>query len=114
MILPDGARPITASGATTGAAVLRLAAPGARPRQSLMAREWSQAKARLHQQFAFFTDPGFGDRAKQMLYHQLPYHPERIPAHTSWTFELAAPLTLPDQAVEAKDPLLPRPAGGHS
>ena len=112
LALRDGARPISASGATSGAMVLRLAAAGARPRQSLVAREWSQAKTRLHEQVAFFTDPGLGDRAKQLLYHQLPYHPERIPAHMSWTFELAAPLTLPEQVLEDPAPVsAPKPAG---
>jgi hypothetical protein len=112
LVLRDGAHTITTGGATTGAMVLRLTAPGARPKQSLIARQWSQAKGRLHEQMAFFTDPGLGDRAKQMLYHQLPYHPERIPAHTSWTFELAEPLTLPDHPAEAQaipDP--PKAAG---
>jgi hypothetical protein len=107
LALPDGARPMTTSGASTGAMVLRLAAPGALPKQSLVGRYWAQAKDRLHQQVAFFTDPGLGDRAKQMLYHQLPYHPERIPAHTSWTFELAAPVALPDPPVQAQDPAPP-------
>ncbi len=113
LVLPEGAMPITTSGASTGAMVLRLTAPGARPKQSLLAREWSQAKARLHEQIAFFTDPGLGDRARQMLYHQLPYHPERIPAQTSWTFELARPLALPDtpaaEPPHAAEPA--RPAG---
>ncbi len=112
LVLADGARPIATGGASTGAMVLRLAAPGVRPKQSLVAREWSQAKERLHQQIAFFTDPGLGDRAKQMLYHQLPYHPERIPAHTSWTFELTAPVALPEEVADppaaAQTPL---PAG---
>jgi hypothetical protein len=31
----------------------------------------------------------------QMLYHQLPYHRERIKAHTAWSFELQQPLSLP-------------------
>jgi hypothetical protein len=112
VVLRDGSRPITTRGASTGAMVLRLAAAGARPKQSLVARQWTQAKARLHQQIAFFTDPGLGDRARLMLYHQLPYHPERIPAHTSWAFELAAPLTLPDKRAEApSSPPSPPPAG---
>jgi hypothetical protein len=92
------------TGATTGATVLRLTAPGTLPKQSLIARQWAQAKSRMHEQVAFFTDPGLGDRATQMLYRQLPYHPERIPAHTSWTFELASPLTLPDMLVENPGP----------
>jgi hypothetical protein len=104
LTLPDGSRPISTNGATTGAPVLRLAAAGARPKQSLVSKEWTQAKARMHQQIAFFTDPGLGDRARQMLYHQLPYHPERIPAHTAWTFELAAPLALPDKPADTPKP----------
>ena len=49
----------------------------------------------MHDRVAFFTAPGKSDRALQMLYHQLPYHPERIDAHTAWSFELTAPLDLP-------------------
>ena len=112
MDLPDGARSITTSGASTGAMVLRLTAAGARPKQSLIGQQWSRAKERLDQQIAFFTDPGLGDRAMQMLYHQLPYHPQRIPAHTSWTFELTAPLTLPEKPAADPPPAeTPKPAG---
>ena len=112
LVLPEGARPISTSGATTGAMVLRLAAAGARPKRSLVAREWTMAKDRLHRQIALFTDPGKGDRARQLLYHQLPYHPERIPAHTSWTFELSAPVALPDSPADAQAAApAPQPAG---
>jgi hypothetical protein len=104
LMLPDGPRAITTSGASTGATVLRLAAAGAQPKQSLVKREWTQAKGQMHDRIQFFTAPGFGDRALQILYHQLPYHPERIDAHTSWTFELAAPLPLPEQAANAPAP----------
>jgi hypothetical protein len=102
--LASGPLPLTTSGPVTGATVLRLASSGVRPKQSLVARQWAQAKARLHDQIAFFTDPGLGDRAMQMLYHQLPYHPERIAAHTSWMFELASPLTLPATLPPPPDP----------
>ncbi len=47
-----------------------------------------------------------------MLYHQLPYHPERIAAHTSWTFELAAPVTLAVMPPEVQTPpVAPKPPG---
>jgi hypothetical protein len=103
LTLASGPLEITTNGATTGATVLHLASSGARPKQSFVARRWAEAKTRMHDQIAFFTDPGLGDRAKLMLYHQLPYHPERIPAHTSWMFELAAPITLP-ASPETEDP----------
>jgi hypothetical protein len=79
-----------------GAPVLELSSPGVQPHRSIFAKGWNEAKSRTLQQVSFFTEPGFGDRALQLLYHQLPYHPERIVAHTAWTFELAQPLTLPD------------------
>jgi hypothetical protein len=56
----------------------------------------------MHDRVAWFTAPGFGDRALQMFYHQLPYHPERIEAHTMWSFDLTAPLVLPERPVAAE------------
>ena len=97
LMLPSGPLAFTTTGATTGATVLHLSAPGATPKQSLVAREWASAKTQMHDRIAFFTAPGRKDRALQILYHQLPYHPERIPAHTAWSFELNAPLPLPDR-----------------
>jgi hypothetical protein len=66
----------------------------------------------MHDRVAFFTAPGFGDRALQILYHQLPYHPERIEANTAWTFELSSPLALPNQAMASDPPPPPTFAPG--
>lgn len=93
--LPGGPLVISADKAGNGAPVVRLSAPGVTPKQSMVSRYWAQAKTQAHDRVAFFTAPGFGDRALQMLYHQLPYHPERIEAHTMWSFNLNAPLQLP-------------------
>jgi len=112
LLLPGGALPISTTGAVTGAPVLHLAAPGATPHQSMAARYWTLAKNRLHDQVAFLTAPGLGERARQALYHQLPYHPERIQAHTMWSFELAAPLALPDASPADLSSALPDPAPG--
>ena len=94
--LPSGNIPIAATPAADGAPVLKLSAPGVSPKQSFIARRWAEAKANLHDRIAYFTAPGKGDRALQLLYHQLPYHPERIDAHTAWSFELAEPVGLPE------------------
>lgn len=94
LALPGGAVPISTTGAVTGTPVLHLAAPGATPHQSLAGRAWTQAKGRMQDQVAWFIEPGFKDRALQLLYRQLPWHPERIEAHTMWSFDLTAPLTL--------------------
>jgi hypothetical protein len=96
--LPSGATPIAAAPAANGAPVLKLTTPGVSPRQSLIARHWAEAKANLHDRLAYFAAPGKADRALQLLYHQLPYHPERIDAHTAWSFELTASLELPESA----------------
>lgn len=93
--LSGGSLPIEAETAADGAPVLQLFTPGVAPKKSLVAREIAMAKASVHDRVAWFTAPGFKDRAMQMLYHQLPYHPESIAAHTAWSFELAAPLDAP-------------------
>lgn len=104
LALPGATLQFTAATADDGAPVLHLSAPGTSPRQSFLARRWSQAKGQLHDRVSWFTAPGFGDRALQVLYHQLPYHPERIAAHTAWSFELTAPLALPGFSAVASDP----------
>jgi hypothetical protein len=104
LMLPSGSVPIAANQAANGAPVLRLTAPGVNPKQSFIARHWVEVKGSLHDRMAFFTAPGKSDRALQLLYHQLPYHPERIAAKTAWSFELTAPVDLPERAAALPDP----------
>lgn len=108
--LPSGPVPIAAAPAANGATVLKLSAPGVSPKQSFIARRWAEAKANMRNRLAYFTAPGKGDRALQVLYHQLPYHPERIDANTAWSFELTAPLSLPEKTTAPPTP--PPPATG--
>lgn len=111
IVLPSGPLPVVAATAAAGAPVLKLTAPGIAPNKSFISREWAQAKIRIRDRADWFTAPGFGDRALQSLYHQLPYHPERIAAHTAWSLELSAPLVLPGPLPAAADPsqFMPRP-----
>jgi hypothetical protein len=106
--LSTGPVAISAAEAVDGAPVLHLNAPGVSPKQSFFSRRWSQAKSNMHDRVAYFTSPGLGDRALQLLYHQLPYHPERIVAHTAWSFELTAPLDLPVSSAVLHDPASPQ------
>lgn len=110
--LPGGSLHIDAETAADGAPVLQLSTPGAVPKRSLIAREVEKAKASLHDRIAWFTAPGFKDRAMQMFYHQLPYHPESVAAHTAWTFELAAPLNVPSTQVSVPPAATVAPAPG--
>jgi hypothetical protein len=108
--LPGGPIKIATNGAATGAPVVHLAAAGATSRQSIFSRYWSQAKGQLHDRIAYFTAPGLGDRALQVLYHQLPYHPERIEANAMWSFDLTQPVVLPDQPPASPPPAPVLPA----
>ena len=110
MMLPSGPLGISTTVADNGAPVLRLSAPGASPKQSLLSRQWTRAKSNLHDRVEYITAPGKADRALQLLYHQLPYHPERIDAQTAWSFELTAPSTcqicpLPQQTQRPRQPV---------
>ncbi len=110
--LSGGSLPLEAEAAVDGAPVLQLSTPGAAPKESVVAREVAMAKASVRDRVAWFTAPGFKDRAMQMLHHQLPYHSECIAAHTAWSFELAAPLDVPSAQVATSPPVHTAPAGG--
>jgi len=114
MMLPSGPLVISTTVADNGAPVLRLSAPGALPKQSLLSRQWTRAKSNLHDRVEYITAPGKADRALQLLYHQLPYHPERIDAQTAWSFELTAPLDLPNIPAAGATPTPPPPVSGKS
>ncbi len=43
---------------------------------------------------AIITGPEKGDRFMQFIYHQLPWHPQRIQTATAWTVETSAAVTL--------------------
>ena len=107
LMLLGGPLAISSAVAADGAPVLQLSAPGATPNRGFISREWAQAKKQTIDRVAYITAPGRGDRALQLLYHQLPYHPERIEAHTAWSFELTAPLALPDLPEVAPVPVAP-------
>ena len=96
--LPAGAVRMDAAMATDGAPVLNLRTPHATKRTSLITREWDAAKARVHDQIHYFMPPGLKLRLLTLVYRQLPYHPQWIPAHTAWNFELTAAEQLPEGA----------------
>ena len=104
LALPGGELPISAATARDGAPVLQLTAAGAASKHSFLRRQFAQARTQLHDRIEWFISPGLGGRALQMLYSQLPYHPEEIAAHTAWSFELSAPLVLPGKPAVPVDP----------
>ncbi len=102
LLLPDGSvQPMVTDTAKDGAPILRLSPPPGKKKGSFLATQFAQEKQRLKEIAALFTAPGRADRLVQFIYTQLPYHPERIDAGTSWTVELAQPLKM-----EVQDSLL--------
>ena len=95
LVLPDGTvQPIESDRATDGVAVLHLSPPSGQKKRSFLGEQLAQEKQRLKETAALFTAPGKGDRLVQFIYTQLPYHPQRIEAGTTWTVELTRPLNL--------------------
>jgi hypothetical protein len=95
VVLPDGTlESIESDRATDGVAVLHLSPPPDQKKRSFLGDQVAQAKQELKETAALFTTPGRGDRLVQFVYTQLPYHPQRIDAGTTWTVELTRPLNL--------------------
>jgi hypothetical protein len=111
LVLPDGTtEQIAGSDATNGAPVLQLSPPASGKRKSFLAQQIGQIKESGKAMAAEVTAPGRTDRLVQFIYGQLPYHPERVEAATTWTIALAQPLAvMKDDKV---NPALQAQAGG--
>ena len=104
VVLADGIPlPISAGPATDGAPILRLTAPPP-SKGGFIHKQWEAGMEILHSQIAVFTAPEKGDRLLQLIYHQLPYHPERIEKGTTWTIVTTEPLSIPAESVLASAP----------
>jgi len=98
-VLADGKRvPITTGTATDGAPIYRLVAPPPR-KGGFLHQQFDNGMQMLRDQIAFFTAPGKRDRLTELLYSQLPLHPQSIQKGTAWTVETAAPFDIPPQTV---------------
>jgi hypothetical protein len=110
--LADGSLlPIATGTATDGAPIYRLVAPPPR-KGGFIHQQWDDGVQVLRDKLAIFTAPEKGDRLLQLLYTQLPYHPQRIQKGTAWTVETSEPVTLPPQTSDnaiAESPTPPAP-----
>ncbi len=102
--LPSGVvLPVSAEGALRDAAIISLARPQAS--QSLWQRARSLMQGRVKQARESVEsarqEPHKSDKLKQMLYRQLPYHPQRVWAGSAFDAVLDAPLTVPADAAVA-------------
>ena len=106
IILPDGtALPFSSTPATDGAPIYRIVAPPP-AKGGFLRQEFNMGVAVARDDLALFTAPGKGDRLKQFVYTQIPYHPQRIEKGTAWTVETSASLAIPAQPAP---PALPPP-----
>src|SRR5665213_569183 len=97
VLLEDGTTlPIVTGTATDGAPIYRLVPPPPR-KGGFIHQQFDNGVQVLRDQLAFFTAPDKRDRFTQLLYTQLPYHPQRIQKGTAWTVETAAPLNIHPQ-----------------
>ena len=99
LLLADGtALSISTGTATDGAPIYRLLAPIPR-KGGFFRRQWDTGVQMARDQAAIITAPGKTDRLLQLVYSQLPWHPQRIESGTAWTVETSAALTIPPQLV---------------
>jgi len=94
--LPNGASiALATTQASDGAPLLHLTPPGQRKKRSLIGQEWDALHQRVIDAKHAITGPDKGDRLLQLLYSQLPYHPERVENGTTWNCVLTEPIKLP-------------------
>lgn len=93
--LPNSAAvPIDTLGIGQGVQIL-IIAPDASVRHSLLGKQWEVLKTEAKSSVCIFTAPAKKDRLTQALWHQLPWHPERLSKDSEWGFEIAAPVYVP-------------------
>jgi hypothetical protein len=105
-LLLDSGRSIalSTSEASDGAPLLHLSPPAAGKKTSLIRQQWDSLLQRVKETKEAVFSPGKGDRLRQLIYSQLPYHPERVERGTTWSCEVTAPVAVPASSpAEAPD-----------
>ncbi len=79
--------------ADQGVQVLRIA-PGKAARHSIVREQLDAIKGEVTNSIQVFSAPGKADRFQQILWHQLPWHPQRLEKKSEWSFELVRPMLI--------------------
>jgi hypothetical protein len=87
--------PIETVAATDGATIVIFERSRSPRQKNFIRREFDSAIHLIGDETVFFTARGRGDRLLQLLYHQLPWHPQRIETGTTWAVETETPFTVP-------------------
>ena len=86
--------------ATNGAPMVHSAREQSRKRESYLRQQYDAGVHLIANQIRFFSATGRGDRLLQLFYHQLPIHPQRIEAGTTWS-------VVTENTLEVSQPALP-------
>ncbi len=107
--------PLQVSDAAEGAPVIQLTPPPAR-KGGFVRAEFDQGVSMARDRIRLITAPGKKDRLVQLLYSQLPYHPQRIVGGTVWTIDTTAEMAMAPAAgsVAPAPPLPPESAATRS
>jgi hypothetical protein len=107
IILADStSAPLASSTATIGTPIYRAVAPPP-AKGGFLHQQIDAGLTVARSDVAAFTAPGKGDRLLQLIYSQLPYHPQRIEKGTSWTIETLAPIEVSAQPAPSVPPSVP-------
>jgi hypothetical protein len=87
--------PIETDEVSQNATVVHFVRSPSRKHENLIRREFDSAIRLIGDGAIFFTARGRGDRLLQLLYRQLPWHPQRIEKGTTWAVETENPLAVP-------------------
>ena len=102
---------ISTTEASDGAPLLHLTPPAHGKKRSLIRQQWDLLRKQASDSMQAILAPGKGDRLLQLLYGQLPYHPERVENGTAWSCALTTPIALPPLDPPHPPPALPAASG---
>lgn len=105
--------PIETGAVTDGVTVIHFVRPRSAKHENFIRREFDSAIHLVRGDTVFFTAQGRGDRLLEILYHQLPWHSQRIEGGTTWAVETEKPFTVP-QPVTSKVDSAASPDAGSS
>ena len=96
IVLADGTTsPIETTAVADGATIAHFVRSRSPKQGNFIRWEVDSAIHLIGDEVVFFTAQGRGDRLRELLYHQLPWHPQRIEGGTTWAVETEKPFTVP-------------------
>jgi len=106
--LRDGTNlPIETEAVSDGGNIVQHVRSSSNSRNGILRREYDAASHMIGSSIALFTAPGRGDRLRNFVWSQLPWHPQRIENGATWTTETQEPVLLPQAPQDNLYPIEP-------